>query len=159
MHQQVQLNANLMEGLASQTAIVTGGAAGIGAATARLLNSKGANVVIADLESARSAAEATISDFPTPSSAIFVPANILDWSQMNALFKETIRAFGRVDVVVANAGTMESKMVLDLDDVQEDGEPKEPTEAFKVIDINLKGTLNSKAKHLQSSPPLTYWQP
>ncbi|ETN39396.1 uncharacterized protein HMPREF1541_05619 [Cyphellophora europaea CBS 101466] len=143
MHNQISLDGELLGELTSKTAIVTGGAGGIGAATVKLLSSKGANVVLADLESSRSAAESLISGLSKPDKALFVPCNILDWPQMNDAFKSAISVFGRVDIVVANAGTMESKMVLDLDDDHEDGEPKEPTEAYRVIDINLKGTLNT----------------
>ena len=144
MHRQIDANPGLLANLAGKTVIVTGGAAGIGAATIKICNSQGANVVIADLEHTRAAAEVAIKDLPQPEKALFAPANILNWQQMNGMFKQVIERFGRVDVVVANAGTMESAMVLDLDNVEADGEPKEPTEAYKVIDINLKGTLNSK---------------
>jgi hypothetical protein len=145
MHRQVPLISAMLTELAGKTAIVTGGAGGIGAATVKLMHSNGANVVIADLEEARSAAESLIEDLGDLAKAAFIPTNILDWSQMNGLFKETLSRFGTVDIVVANAGTMETKKVLDLDDVQEDGEPKEPSEAYRVIDINLKGTLNSES--------------
>jgi NAD(P)-dependent dehydrogenase (short-subunit alcohol dehydrogenase family) len=145
MHSQVSLQESLLDSLAAKTVVITGGAAGIGAATSKLMASKGANVVIADLKSTKAAAEALISDFPDPSKAIFRPADILDWHQMNDWFKDAVSAFGSIDVVVANAGIMESRTVLDIDDVQDDGEPKAPTEAFNVIDINLKGTLNSES--------------
>lgn len=144
MHQQIDINPELLTRYAKKTVIVTGGAAGIGAATVRLCNDNGANVVIADLEHARSSAEALIKDLKHPNNAVYIPANILDWHQMNGMFKQTVEKFGRVDIAVANAGTIESSMVLDLDNVEADGEPKEPKEAYKVIDINLKGTLNSK---------------
>ena len=58
-------------------------------------------------------------------------------------FETGISKFGRIDIVVANAGIMESTAVLDMQ-VDEDGVPLESTEAVKVIDVNLKGTLNSK---------------
>lgn len=143
MHRQVDHDPSLLANLSGKTVIVTGGAAGIGAATVKLCNAQSANTVIADLEHTKTAAEAAIKELPYPEKALFAPANILDWQQMNAMFKQVIAKFGRVDVVVANAGTIESAMVLDLDNVEADGEPKEPNEAYKVIDINLKGTFNS----------------
>lgn len=141
----ITFDPNLLKNLASKTAIVTGAANGIGAETSRLLNSHGANVVIADLESTRSIAEALIASLPYPSNAMFIPASIIDWSQMKALFKKTIERFGRVELVVANAGVMESSPVLDLDRVDEKGELVEAVEGFRVIDINMKGTLNSQS--------------
>jgi NAD(P)-dependent dehydrogenase (short-subunit alcohol dehydrogenase family) len=144
MHEQIELDIKLLDGIDSKTFIITGAAGGIGSATARLMNTHGANVVMADLEATRVAAESLIASFRWRSRAIFVPVDISDWDQMKRLFKQTLAVFGRPDVVVANAGIMESTEVLDLGDVGEDGEPTEPREGFEVIDINLKGTLNSK---------------
>ncbi|OAL38857.1 hypothetical protein AYO20_02063 [Fonsecaea nubica] len=142
-YRQIDHDPGLLASLGGRTVIVTGGAAGIGAATIKLCNGNGANVVIADLEHTRYAAKAVAAALPHPEKALFVPADILDWQQMRAVFEKTVERFGRVDVVVANAGTMESAMVLDLDDTEADGSPKEPREAYKVIDVNLKGTLNT----------------
>ncbi|KAH0835377.1 short chain dehydrogenase/reductase [Fonsecaea pedrosoi] len=144
-YRQIDHDPGLLASLGGKTVIVTGGAAGIGTATVKLCNSNGANVVMADLEHTRYAAKAVVADLAHPDKALFVPADILDWRQMRGVFEKTVERFGRVDVVVANAGTMESAMVLDLDDTEADGSPKEPREAYKVIDVNLKGTLNSKS--------------
>lgn len=138
-------NPQLLTDLATKTAIITGGAGGIGGATARLFNSHGANVILADLELARSAAETLISSFLLPSKARFIPADVTDWEQMKHLFKQSIALFGNVDIVVANAGIMESQPVLDMNNIEDDGDPRAPLEAFKVIDVNLKGTLNSES--------------
>lgn len=142
MHQ-VQLDPRALNGLASCTAIITGGAGGIGAATARIYNEHHANVVIADLPHFEEEARRLIASFPHPSKALFIAANILDWEQMNQLFRKTIHSFGSLDIVVANAGIMESNEVLDMDDVDSEGNLRESNEAFKVIDVNIKGTLNS----------------
>ncbi|KAH8677819.1 dehydrogenase with different specificitie [Xylariales sp. PMI_506] len=138
-----ELDAQILEGAAGKTVIVTGGANGIGAATVSLYNRLGANVVVADLPSSQSAAEALIRSLPRPESAAFIAVNILDWAQMTGLFKETVRRFGSVDVVVANAGIMETSPVLDEGAVDENGDLLESKEAFRVIDVNLKGTLNT----------------
>jgi len=141
--QPITIDPDLLSQLASKTAIVTGAANGIGAQTAALFNSHGANVVIADLEFTRTAAEQLISSFSYPSKALFIPANIINWVEMKDLFKNTVARFGSVEIVVANAGIMEAKPVIDLDGLDENGELLESRDAFKVIDINLKGTLNS----------------
>ncbi|EXJ94485.1 hypothetical protein A1O1_02881 [Capronia coronata CBS 617.96] len=139
----ITLNPALLQKLASKTAIITGAAGGIGSETARLFVAHGANVVIADLAQTRPAAEKVIASLSDPSRAIFVPANTLDWEQMKALYKTAIERFGSVEVVVANAGVMEGHPVLDADRVDETGDPVEPKEAYRVIDINVKGTLNT----------------
>jgi NAD(P)-dependent dehydrogenase (short-subunit alcohol dehydrogenase family) len=136
-------NAHFGE-LKGKTIIVTGAAAGIGAATARVYHSHGANVVLADLEEMRSSAETVVACLSEPARATFIPVNIVDWGEMTMLFRSTKEKFGSVDVVVANAGIMESSSVLESQEVDENGELKEPTEAYRVIDTNLKGTLNSK---------------
>lgn len=125
-----------------KTVIVTGGASGIGAQTIRTYASHGCNVVIADLPSSSSAANAVISSLPDPSRALYQPANIVNWEEMKALFRETKSKFGQVDIVVANAGLMESKGFFDFEE-DDQGELKEPSEAWRVIDVNLKGTMNS----------------
>jgi NAD(P)-dependent dehydrogenase (short-subunit alcohol dehydrogenase family) len=129
-----------------KTVIVTGGAGGIGAQTIRSYHSAGCNVVIADLPFAKDNAEALISSLSEPERAMFHPTNIISWTDMQALFRETKKYFGQIDVVVANAGLMESKGFFDFEE-DDTGELKEPTEAYKIVDVNLKGTMNSKLSY------------
>lgn len=136
---------SLLQHLGGKTAIVTGGSNGIGAQTVKLFSFYGSNVVIADLESTAMEAEGLIASLPRPKNALFVPTNILNWEQMKLLFRRTIEHFGSVDVVVANAGIMESRSVFDLRAVDDEGELQESLEGFRVLDVNLKGTLNSKS--------------
>jgi len=133
-------NLDLLKALSGRTAIITGGAGGIGAETVRLFHEYGAKVVIADLSFAEKAAGELISSLS--SRVIFVPTDILDWSSMLSLFAQTKQKFGSVEFVVANAGLMETKHFFDME-VDEKGELKEPKEAYKVIDVNLKGTMNT----------------
>ena len=140
----VVLDSKLPEEAAGKTVIVTGGANGIGAATISRYNSHGANVVIADLPSARASAETLMKSLPHPERAIFVPVDILNWEQMKDLFRTASIRFGRIDIVVANAAIMETSPVLDLNAIDSNGDLLESREAFKVIDVNIKGTLNSK---------------
>lgn len=126
-----------------KTVIVTGGAGGIGAQTIRSYHSAGCNVVIADLPFAKDNAEALISSLSDTSRAMYHPTNIIDWGDMQALFRETKNRFDQIDIVIANAGLMESKGFFDLEE-DDTGELKEPTEAYKIVDVNLKGTMNSE---------------
>jgi hypothetical protein len=142
MHQ-IQFNPSILKSAAFKNVIITGGAAGIGAATARIFNDHGAYVVIGDLREFQSNAEGLIASFAHPTHAIFVPVNITEWEEMKTLFKSAVQAFGEVHVVVANAGIMEPAETLDMDNVDDEGELRESKEAFKVFDVNMKGTLNS----------------
>ncbi|KAJ5127240.1 Short-chain dehydrogenase/reductase SDR [Penicillium atrosanguineum] len=139
---QLQIDTQLLTEAANKTVLITGAARGIGAATARLFNQHGANVVIADLAQFRDVADQSIDQFEYPDRAIFVPGNIIDWAQLTACFKTAINRFGGIDIVVANAGIMESEPVLDLIP-NENGDLEENEEAERVINVNLKGTLNS----------------
>jgi NAD(P)-dependent dehydrogenase (short-subunit alcohol dehydrogenase family) len=140
----VTLDPLLLGNLSGKTAVVTGAAGGIGVEIVRLFVSNGANVAVADLAHARDAAESLIASLSEPSRAVFIPTNILDWSQITTLFRETKGRFGSIEVVIANAGVMEGEEVVDLNNVGEDGELLEAREYSRVIDINLKGTMSSK---------------
>jgi NADP-dependent 3-hydroxy acid dehydrogenase YdfG len=68
----------------------------------------------------------------------------MNWELIYGLFGETERRFGSIDTVVANAGIMEKTDTLDIESTDENGNLLESTGAFNVIDVNIKGTLNSK---------------
>lgn len=143
MHQ-FDFSPDVLEGIATKTVIITGSARGIGASAAALFNAHGANTVLVDLPSSRPAAEDVIASFVEPKNALFIPANVTAWSDLVVVFQLTIKTFGKVDMVVANAAVMESAPVLDVS-VDESGNPIESAEAIKVLDINLKGTFNGKS--------------
>jgi NAD(P)-dependent dehydrogenase (short-subunit alcohol dehydrogenase family) len=132
-----------------KTVIVTGGAGAIGAETVRSYHSYGCNVVIADLPYAQDAANNLIGALGDGGRAMYNPSDTTDWENMKSLFRETKKRFGQIDIVVANAGLMESKGFFEFkEDSQE--ELEEPAEAYKVVDVNVKGTMNSKyCIHLQ----------
>lgn len=125
-----------------KTVIVTGGAGGIDAQTIRAFHARGCNVVIADLSFAKDAATSLISTLSEPSRAFFYETDVTDWRAMRGLFRTTREKFGQVDIVIANAGLMESRGFFDFEE-DETGELREPEEAYKVIDVNLKGSMNS----------------
>lgn len=129
--------------LTSKTVLVTGGANGIGAAIVQAYARLNANIVIADLSSTSSSASTLIDSLSHPDRAIFVPVDITDWTSMVALFNTAVSKFGRVDIVVANAGIMETKPFFDFDVDESTGDLSEERGAARVVDINLKGTMNS----------------
>ncbi|KAJ5442499.1 Short-chain dehydrogenase/reductase SDR [Penicillium cf. griseofulvum] len=140
---EVKVHQALFSQSAGKTVLITGAARGIGAATAILFNSYGANVILADLSQLRGSADEVIQkQMKFPSRAIFMSTNIVIWAELTACFEAAITTFGKIDIVIANAGIMESESVLDMDNVDANGRLLESMEAGRVIDVNLKGTLN-----------------
>ena len=87
---------------AGRVALVTGGASGIGLATARALAGEGANVVVADLDPTRVAAVAE--GLGGPDTAAGVSMDVTDEEAVAAAMMEAVLAFGGLDLIVNNAG-------------------------------------------------------
>ncbi|MDQ2700961.1 MAG: SDR family NAD(P)-dependent oxidoreductase [Actinomycetota bacterium] len=86
--------------LNGKVVLVTGGARGIGLAVAQAAYGRGASVALVDLDESIAAESAgTIGD-----RTIGIGANVADREQIEAAFTRTIERFGKVDVVIANAG-------------------------------------------------------
>ena len=92
-----------MTKLQNKVAIITGGASGIGAATAKLFVENGAKVVIVDLNEEKGKAfEAELK--ANGGEALFIKANITSEEEVQHIFSTTVEQFGRVDVLFNNAG-------------------------------------------------------
>ncbi|MHB1134341.1 MAG: SDR family NAD(P)-dependent oxidoreductase [Chloroflexota bacterium] len=102
--------------LANQVAIVTGASKGIGKATALALAREGARVVmVARGEETLAAAEAEIRSVGGEVAAM--PTDVTDSGQVERMNEETLRRFGKLDIMINNAGVEGSgKMVSDTDD-------------------------------------------
>ncbi|MCH8282432.1 MAG: glucose 1-dehydrogenase [Chloroflexi bacterium] len=86
-----------------KVAVVTGGAGGIGAATARLLAREGAAVVIGDLlEEQGRAVEAQIAE--AGGHALFVPMDVTSENDWRRAIQAAVAAYGKLDILVNNAG-------------------------------------------------------
>jgi 2-keto-3-deoxy-L-fuconate dehydrogenase len=110
---------------AGLTALVTGGASGIGLATARLLAARGARVAVLDRVKAE----------PVPDAAAIFPviADVTDDAAVRAAVAEAAQALGQLDILVNNAGIGAAGTVEDNDDA----------EWHHVLDVNVLGIVRT----------------
>src|SRR3984957_12997296 len=132
-----------MSKLANRVALVTGGSRGIGAAIAKRLASDGASVAITYAKDA-SAASAVVNAIELGGGkAIAIQADAANVEAVKDAVEKTVETFGRLDVLVNNAGTAIPK-------------PFEETtleEMDRVIDINIRGVFvatQAALKHMKS---------
>ncbi|NMC33885.1 MAG: 3-oxoacyl-ACP reductase FabG [Veillonellaceae bacterium] len=120
--------------LNGKIAIITGGAAGIGFATAKTFLKEGASVAICDVNGEKiDKAVAELSAFGSVKGYI---ADISKKDQVENMVKEILAAFGRIDILVNNAGITSDAQFYKMSEEQFD----------RVINVNLKGTyLMTKA--------------
>ncbi|MCC6864852.1 MAG: beta-ketoacyl-ACP reductase [Ignavibacteria bacterium] len=111
----------------NKTAIITGGASGIGLEAVKLFLSEGANVLIADINEAGNAIAKELGK-----NCRFLKTDVADKSSAYFCINEAANRFGGPDILINNAGITADSTLM-----------KMKTEDFdKVIDINLKGVFN-----------------
>ncbi len=115
-----------------QGALISGGASGLGLATARELSAAGARIAILDLP--RSKGEAVAQELGR--GAIFCPGDVTDEAQVREAVERTVQAFGGVRIAVSCAGIGWAQRT-----VTKDG--PHPLDPFRrVLEVNLFGTFN-----------------
>lgn len=118
--------------LIGKVAIVTGSSRSIGAAIARRLAEDGANVIINYLSNSDAADEViTAINSKGKGKAVGVKADVSSVAGVHTLLEETVKAFGKLDILVLNAGIMGSRVLADVDEQFFDSH----------IRINVKGPL------------------
>jgi NAD(P)-dependent dehydrogenase (short-subunit alcohol dehydrogenase family) len=118
--------------LGGQVAVVTGAARGVGAELARALAARGATVALVGLEPEeleRAAAECG----GGPGGVGWWEADVTDLAALTAVAAEVVQRFGRIDIVVANAGIAIGGTFLDSD----------PAAFRRVVEVNLLGSATT----------------
>jgi NAD(P)-dependent dehydrogenase (short-subunit alcohol dehydrogenase family) len=99
--------------LANKTAIVTGGASGIGKAIAQAYIHEGADVAILDINTTK--ADSVVAELRKQGRRAFsVPCDVGDSRQVAAAFDEAIRLLGRLDILVNNTGVIRFSKIVDM---------------------------------------------
>jgi sorbitol-6-phosphate 2-dehydrogenase len=115
--------------LQGKSALITGAAQGLGEAIARRLAEEGCDVCLADiaLEKAKAAACRIATD--TGKSAMGVAADVTSPDDAQLMVKAAVEAFGKLDVLVANAGILKAADITEFD----------PRDWWRVQEVNLFG--------------------
>ncbi|MER1985800.1 MAG: SDR family oxidoreductase [Solibacillus sp.] len=129
--------------LQEKVAIITGAAQGIGKATAQLFAQHGAKVVVADIQIEK--ANDTVTEIiANGGNAMAVKVDITSATDIEQVFLQTVKEYGKIDIVINNAGFMDN--FSPVGDMQDDY-------WAKVIEINLTGTMRMCRAAVQAFLP------
>lgn len=121
----VQNWESTMGRLEGRTAIVTGAASGIGAASARLFSAEGANVIAVDLD------QSTIIVAMAGTKAVALSCSVVDQESPDIIIGSAIKTFGGLDILFNNAGVASSHLAQNLTDDEWD----------RVLSVNLRAVF------------------
>jgi 3-oxoacyl-[acyl-carrier protein] reductase len=120
-----------MSSLKGKTAIVTGASRGIGAEIAKQLAAAGANVAVCARSVEACEQTAAAAREAGGGEVVVIPVDVADAAQVDGCVKEVLAKFGRIDIMVNNAGITRDGLLMRMTDQDWDA----------VIDTNLKGTF------------------
>ena len=132
-----------MSKLNEKVALITGGSRGIGAAIAKRLAADGASVAITYAKEASAASAVVKAIELCGGKAVAIQADAADVEAVKGAVEKTVAIFGRLDVLVNNAGTVIPKTF----------EETTLDEMDRVIDINVRGTLVATQAALKHMKP------
>lgn len=118
--------------------MVTGSTRGIGREIAIGLAKEGSNVVVNYIPNAKKEGRQVVEEIESfGGDALLLKADVSDYAQVGEMVKKTVKHFGRIDVLVNNAGIAKNRMIWNL----------KPNMWKDVVDINLTGVFNC-CKHV-----------
>lgn len=132
-----------MKSLEQKVAIITGSSRGIGAQIATTLAQAGASVVV-NYVGNKSAADQVVADIKAGGGkAIALRGDVSSAAEVRSIFDSTITKYGKIDILINNAGSILYKTIQDTTDEDFD----------RIFAVNVKGTFNTlreAATHLES---------
>lgn len=120
----------MQDNIAGKVVVITGASSGLGEAAARLLSARGARLALGARRTARLQALADELN-AAGGTALAVPTDVTDAAQVKALVDAAVKKFGRIDVMLNNAGLMALAPM----------ERGRVDEWDRMVDVNLKGVL------------------
>jgi NAD(P)-dependent dehydrogenase (short-subunit alcohol dehydrogenase family) len=123
--------------LTDKVVLITGAGRGLGAATAALLTGRGAIVVVADIDAV---SLPWVVAAPPPGRGLAVECDVTDLASVEAATKATVERFGRIDVVIANAGILGRPGTL---------RSLHPQQVAGVLSVNVQGVVNTVSATLE----------
>ncbi|GEP93683.1 3-oxoacyl-[acyl-carrier protein] reductase [Chitinophaga terrae (ex Kim and Jung 2007)] len=122
-----------MKNLTNKIALVTGASRGIGAQIAKEISRAGAKVII-NYAGNKAAADKVVAEITASGGEAFaIQADVSKVEDVKKLFDESIAHYGKIDVLVNNAGVILYKLIKDTTD----------EDLTKILDINIKGVFNT----------------
>lgn len=115
----------------AKVALITGGTRGIGKAIAKLFSQKGYNLIL-NYVSDNTDLKKIEDEIKNNNEILFVRANVSKFDEAEELVKKAIEKFGRIDVLINNAGITRDNLIMRMKEEDFDS----------VINTNLKGTFN-----------------
>lgn len=116
-------------GLTGKTAIITGGASGIGLVTAKRMCEEGLNVVIADIDGDAAEEQASRLNDTSPGRVLGLRCDVTDQQSVSEMVSKTVENFGQVHVLINNAGLTRDMRIEKMEEGDWD----------IVVDVVLKG--------------------
>ena len=124
--------------LADKVAFITGAGRGLGAATARALTRRGARVVIADIDLCTAQ---SVADSLPKGHGLALQCDVTDLASVQKSVRLTLERFGRIDVVIANAGVLGRGGTI---------RALHPDQVAQVLSVNVDGIVNTVSATMES---------
>lgn len=121
-----------MINLQEKTALITGASRGIGRAIALLFADHGCNIAFTDICENQDSNELTTALQAKGVQALFIPSNAADFTAAHDVIKQVVDTFGKLDILVCNAGITRDTLLMRMTEQQWDD----------VLNVNLKSVFN-----------------